>query len=133
MEPKKFNFKDGNELLSSNSGLLLVGALLNKTKLEQRVSEAYLPASPNPKISHGIIIKSMIALLTLGKPNYDDIEQFREDPFFMESLGLTCVPSSPTIRQRLDDAVGVLDRIIKEESLQLLKCVADPTTITFGS
>jgi hypothetical protein len=101
MENPNFRFKDGNELLSSHSGTALVGLLLPRINLAQLLSVAELPGSPNPIISHVDIVTAMIGLLTIGKCNYDDIEQFREDPFFKKSLNLDHVPSSPTIRQRL--------------------------------
>jgi hypothetical protein len=62
----------------------------------------------------------MIGLLTLGKTHYDNIEPFREDPFFKESPRLTSVPSCSTLRQRLDDVSDAFNDIIKEESAQLL-------------
>lgn len=127
-----FNFKDGNELLSSNSGLALTGLLLDRTNLIRRISEVLLPAYPCPKIVHGDVIKSVIGLLTLGKTHYDDIEQFREDPFFKASLNLGAVPSSSTIRQRLDDASDAFNNIVKEESAQLLKKTIKPTPIALG-
>jgi hypothetical protein len=129
MKTTTFRFKDGNELLSSNSGLALTGLLLGRTNLANRISDAHLPASPNPKISHDDVIKSMIGLLTLGKTHYDDIERFREDPFFKEGLGVSSVPSSPTLRQRLDDSGDVFNMIVKEESAQLLKKTTQPTPV----
>jgi hypothetical protein len=75
----------------------------------------------------------MIGLLTLGKTHYDDIEPFREDPFFKESLRLTSVPSCSTLRQRLDDVSDAFNDIIKEESAQLLKNTIEPTPIVFDT
>ncbi len=133
MKNTKFNFKDGNELLSSNTGLALAGLLLERTKLADRVSQAQVSAAPNPTIPHGDIVKSMVGLLTVGKSNYDDIEQYREDPFFAESLGIASVPSSPTLRQRLDDAGDTFSLIVKEESARLLEGSSKPTPIEFGA
>ena len=44
----------------------------------------------------------MIGLLSLGKSDFEAIGVFRDDRFFKESLGLSKVPGSVWIRQRLD-------------------------------
>jgi len=63
----------------------------------------------------------MLSLLCLGKPDYQAIELFRNNPFFFQSLGLTDCPSSPTLRQRIDVIEGSFDSIIKEESADLIR------------
>ena len=133
MKKTTFKFKDGNELLSSNSGLALTGLLLDRTNLASQISDVHIPSAPNPMISHEDVVQSMIGLLTLGKTHYDDIEPFREGSFFKESLGITSVPSSPTLRQRLDDASDSFNDIIKAESALLLKNTVRPTPITLGA
>jgi len=133
MKKTNFKFKDSNELLSNNSGLALTGLLLDRTNLANQISDVHIPSAPNPKISHDDVIQSMIGLLTLGKTHYDDIEPFRESSFFKESLGITSVPSSPTLRQRLDDASDEFNDIIKMESALLLKNTIKPTPIALGN
>ena len=99
----------------------LVGALLHKTNLEERLNAIVLSSHPSPTISHGDIAKSMIGLLCLGKPDFDAIEVFRDDPFFGASLDVSSVPSEGTLRQRLNAAEGKFDPILKEESADMIK------------
>jgi hypothetical protein len=47
-------------------------------------------------------LKSYLGLLCLGKNDFDAIEGQRKDAFFARALGLRAVPSSPTLRQRMD-------------------------------
>lgn len=47
-----------------------------------------------------------MGLLAQGKSDFDHSEAYREDPFFGCSLGMNPVPSSPTLRQRLDQAAA---------------------------
>jgi hypothetical protein len=47
-------------------------------------------------------LKSYLSLLCLGKNDFDAIEAQRTDAFFARALHLRAVPSSPTLRQRLD-------------------------------
>ncbi|MDP2815279.1 MAG: IS1380 family transposase [Rectinemataceae bacterium] len=133
MRPVEFIIKEGNELLTSHSGLALIGALLSRTKLGARVDAATLPGCREPKIPHSDIVKAMIGLLCLGKPDFDAIEHFRGIDFFDQSLGLGQCPASPTLRQRLDVVDGAFDRIIREESAQLIRRTANGIgTVTTG-
>jgi hypothetical protein len=75
----------------------------------------------------------MIGLICLGKPDFDAIEPFRGDHFFAQSLGLELVPSSPTLRQRLDSARGGFNDIILEESAGIVGRVAPMITPCHGN
>jgi len=121
-----FTIKEGNEYLSSHSGLALIGALLSKTSINERVDQ--IPIVNKPSISNGDIIRTMIGLCCLGKPYFDAVEPMREDPFFVKSLGLDNCPSSPTLRQRLDLVNDRFDIILKEEALKLIKLAAPRLT-----
>ena len=107
----RFEIVQGDEQLSSHSGLALVGAILDRTSIQERLDGVVLPEHPLPEISHGEVATAMIGLICLGKPDFDAIETFRDDPFFLQSLGLDSVPSSPTLRQRLDSARGAFNDI----------------------
>ncbi len=96
----RFEIVQGDEQLSSHSGLALVGAILDKTNMRERLNAVVLPEHPFLEISHGEVATAMIGLIGVGKPDFDAIEPFRDDPFFAQSLGLHSVPSSPTLRQR---------------------------------
>ena len=122
---QEYIVKSGNEALTSHSGLALIGALLNnRTNLEERLNGVVLPDLSSPKIAHSDIVFSMTGLISLGQPDYDAIEPFRGDDFFQTSLDLGTVPSSPTVRQRLDVVNGHFDTIIKEESVSLIRNTA---------
>ena len=124
MKPVEFIVKQSNEHLTSHTGLALIGALMNRVELGARINAVKLRGCRGPKISHGDIVKSMIGLLCMGKPDYEAIEAFRSVPFFRYSLGIEQCPSSPTLRQRLDVVKGAFDRIVKEESARLICKVA---------
>lgn len=126
-----FEIKQGNELLTSHSGLALVGELLKGTQIEHRVNDIHLSNHCDPEMSHGTIVKSMIGLLCLGKPDFAAIEPFRSDDFFKLSLELDKVPSEGTIRQRLNDVSGALDTILKEESAEMVKHYAPQITACY--
>jgi hypothetical protein len=56
-----------------------------------------------------------------AKNDFDSIEPFREDPFFKVSLENKHIPSSPTLRQRMDMMGNSWNTIILEESAHLLR------------
>ncbi len=47
-------------------------------------------------------------LLTQGKSDFDAIENYRGDTFFKTALGIGLLPSSPTLRQRMDAKAAAL-------------------------
>ena len=128
----RFEVVQGDERLSSHSGFALVGAMLDKTNIRERLNRVVLPGTNAPEISHGEVAIAMSGLLCLGKPDFDAIEPFRNDPFFKQSLGLDSVPSSPTLRQRLDRAKGDFNSIILEESAGLVGWFAPVITPCHG-
>jgi hypothetical protein len=121
-----FQTRCGDEHLSSHSGLALIGALLSKTSINERVDS--IPVVYNPPISNGDTLRSMIGLCCLGKPNFEAIEPMREQPFFAQALGLNQCPSCSTLRQRFDMVDGRFDTILKEESAKLIKLAAPTLT-----
>jgi hypothetical protein len=128
----KYLLEQSDELLTTHSGLALVGVLLSQTKLNQRLNPMVFPGALCPRVENGDVVKSYIGLLCQGKNDFDHIEQFRIDKFFAQALMIKKVPSSPTLRQRLDIAGGNIRRhwisIILEESAQLLATTKTPLT-----
>ena len=49
----RFEIVQGDEQLSSHSGLALVGAILDRTNIRRRLDAEVLPEHPFPEISHG--------------------------------------------------------------------------------
>jgi hypothetical protein len=129
----RFEIVQGDEQLSSHSGLALVGAILDRTDIRKRLDGVMLSEHPFPEISHGEVATSMIGLICVGKPDFDAIEPFRDDPLFIQSLGLDLVPSSPTLRQRLDSAKGDFNEIILEESAMMVGSRARVITPCHGN
>ena len=91
--------------LTSYSGLALIGQCCQAAQVDLVIDPKF-PVSQGMRTSD--IVKSMIGLLSLGKSDFEAIKPFRDDRFFKESLGLTKVPGSVWIRQRLDARAGEL-------------------------
>jgi len=113
------------EKLASHSGLIHIGALLDAVNFRFRFNTINGVHCINPKISHGDILASMIALMSIGKPDYDAIEIFREkQDFFTKAVGINACPSSPTLRQRIDLIGNQADTLIKDAAADLIRTCA---------
>ena len=62
----RFEIVQGDELLSSHSGLALVGEILDTIGFSKRLDKVALPDHPSPEISHGDVAKAMIGLICLA-------------------------------------------------------------------
>lgn len=120
MEPINFIISQTDESLTTHSGLALVGQMLKRSQLTQRLNAIPLEERPQPAIPHGEVATAMIGLLCLGKPDFEAIEAFRDDPFFAYALGLQAVPSTVTVRQRLDQLRDLCGAVVREESADLI-------------
>jgi len=124
----QFIISTTDEVLIPQAGLGLVGALLQDTKLRQRIDALDVEGFRWPEVKHGDVVAAAIGLLCLGKSDFTDIEAFRDDEFFRQSLGLRHIPSEPTLRQRLDAMRDLCGPILREESALLVrKCARKPT------
>jgi len=85
--------------LSTHAGLAFVGKYLKSIKINSLIDSAFPVRSG---VANSDILKSYLGLLCLGKNDFDAIENVRANAFFIRALGLADVPSSPTLRQRLD-------------------------------
>jgi hypothetical protein len=117
----RFNLCQTQELLTGQSGLALVGALLEKTDWKTSLNNLEMPVNRSTTLENSDIATSMVGLLVQGRCDFDHIELFREDPFFCLALNLTRTPSAPILRQRLDMATEKWDATTRRTSLQLLK------------
>lgn len=79
------------------------------------------------------ILNSYLVLLCLGKSDFDAIESFRGNAFFMRALGLGVVPSSPTLRQRLDTHAASWVDLAPQMNQLLLGSRINGQPIDFGT
>ena len=112
------------DTLTSHSGLALVGRALARTRLARDL--ATIPLRHG--IAHADCVISYVALLAIGKSDFDAIESRREDDVFKTSLGIAKVPSAPSLRQRLDEHAPVMITHVDMASLDFLAAVGAPIT-----
>jgi len=88
--------------LTAHAGLSLVGQYLKRFAQIDQVIDPRFPIAAKNGIATSSLIKAYVGLLCTGKSDFDAIEALRGDAFFRDALGLSAVPSSPTLRQRMD-------------------------------
>jgi hypothetical protein len=94
--------------LTPVAGLALVGHYLKATKPVLGLLDAALPVKSG--VLNSDIVRAYVGLLVQGKSDFDAIENFRGEAFFKRALGIGLLPSSPTLRQRMDArAAAVFD------------------------
>jgi hypothetical protein len=126
----RFEVRQSRKLqLTSYSGLALIGQCCQAAQGDA-VIDPKLPVSQGMRTSD--IVKSVIGLLALGKSDFEAIEPFREDRFFKEALGLSKVPGSVWMRQRLDAKASAIRELTDELSLRLLERLEAPITAHKG-
>ena len=90
--------------LTPVAGLVLVGHYLAALQPVLARLDAALPVKSG--VTNSDIVRSYVGLLVQGKSDFDAIENFRGDTFYKQSLGIRLLPSSPTLRQRMDARAG---------------------------
>ncbi len=97
---RRIEVKQLNYDLTPVGGLTLVGHYLKALAPQWSKLDAALPIRAG--VSNSDVLRSYLGLLVQGKSDFDAIEGLRGDKFFKEALGIGLLPSSPTLRQRLD-------------------------------
>jgi hypothetical protein len=131
-KPTKFIITETDEFLTSQGGMAMIGMLAERSGLRNRVSDV-IPDKKTGSISTADALLTMTGLLCLAKPDFDAVEQFRDDDYFQQALGLEAVPSEATLRQRMDET-GLLARdAVLKASAAMLKKAAPKLTPCLGS
>ena len=116
--------------LTSNAGLALVGQYIKRLDIGARIDRKF-PVGVGG-IANSDILKSYLGLLVQGKNDFDAIEAFRGDSFFIRSLEVGTVPASPTLRQRMDTHAASWFELTGEFNTALLSAKYAGKPVDFG-
>ena len=111
------------EFYTEHSGLALIGQLINRFTPLKKLSEKIKKRHGIPNIE---LLRSYIGLLTLGKSDYDALENYRNDPFFKQALDIKQVPSASRLRQRFDKDAADLTPIIEQANIDFIQQIKAP-------
>ena len=115
--------------LSSHAGLAFIGKYLKRVNVNALIDPKFAVRSG---VANSEILKSYLALLCLGKSDFDAIESFRDNAFFKRAPGLSTVPSSPTLRQRMDTHAPSWFELAPQMNQALLSSRINGRPIDFG-
>lgn len=128
VEKMKVVIVETDETIATEGGNLLVGELIAKTNLSKGM-ESFLPnlQLTDDDIQTGDVVISYLGTLSQSQTDFEAIEQFRDNSYFKKTLEVEKVPSSSTLRQRLN-ALGKQSKeevieFITEEGCNLLRTV----------
>jgi len=123
---KKFIVEQSDsETYTSHAGLSLVGLCLNKYG---NINKALKNIPLRHGISHSDVIKSYMGTLSLGKSDFEAIENYRQDNYFKTSLAIKQVPSTSRLRQRLDKQADELLPTMHECNIDFMANANVPVT-----
>lgn len=116
---RRFKIEQSYAEIVLNSGLALIGVALKKhTDLGPEV-DTHVPHRHG--ISHSDVLLSCLGLLSIGKNDFDTIENSRDDKFFSYAMDVDQVPAAATLRQRLDKYATEFQDFIKKATVDFRK------------
>lgn len=120
-----------SQRLVAHSGLALVGHLLSQAGFDAKFNT--FNHAKKSKISHSDIIKSLAGVISVSKPTFEAIEEFRDDTFSAECMEIGRVPSPETLRQRTEQFSPETRQILIDHSVQLIKKNDTQISSCFGN
>lgn len=109
-----------DHMLTSNAGLLLIAPHLRNADFRNALTRASRVKKSSGFISDIDIVSSWIAMLALGKSDYDAIEEYRGDKDFKRLLGIRTVPSAETLRQRIEALPSDVAEVLRDFNLTII-------------
>ncbi|MDA8163221.1 MAG: hypothetical protein M0022_10040 [Desulfobacteraceae bacterium] len=86
----------------------------------------HLPGQGRAWIAHIDLLKCLVAILFVGRGNFETLDQLSGDHFFAESLGLKDIPSESVLRRHLEEYAEPLGAVADFCIAEFLKRVSIP-------
>ncbi|GMU42411.1 MAG: hypothetical protein AMXMBFR25_03970 [Lysobacterales bacterium] len=117
--------------MTARGGLVAVGKLLRQHAQLPQVLDPLFPAKTG--LADGNIAITYCALLSQGVTEFDATENMRRDATFARALGLPALPSSPTVRQRIESrGQAWLEPLFEANARLLTRAKVEPTALATG-
>jgi hypothetical protein len=124
---RQFIIAESEADFTSHAGLGLIGLALERYTDLAADATAVTPLRCDA-IGHRDVLSCYVAMLCVGKSDFEAINGFREDEFFHEALGLEQVPSEGTLRQRMDAHAEAFRPVVETAAVTFLRNVGAPIT-----
>lgn len=116
---KRFKIEQSDVDIVSHSGLSLIGQAIKRyTHLGSQL-DASVPLRHG--ISHSDVIKSYLALLSIGKNDFEAINGIESEFYFTGAMDIDEIPCEATLRQRMDKHAERFRPIVEQASRDFLR------------
>lgn len=125
----------GKERLLTPSGLGIISEIFGKSGLLNFAAKQRTEKRSQPQIKNDDIFLTEIALLALGKTDFEDVNEFHtDDELYEKVIGIKHgIPSESTLRMRLDEIGQKCNKEILQMNVNLLKvCGVEPSVLPCG-
>ena len=132
---RKIEIVLGDERLITPSGLCMVGQVLGKSELIKKAARMKTDKRSQPQIKNGDILLTEIGMLTLGKTDFNYVNEFHTDKdYYKTSLGIVYdIPSESTLRSRLNEIGQSMNDKILAGNINIFKvCKVTPSALGNG-
>jgi len=115
---KRFIIEQSDADIISHSGLALIGqALKRHTNMTREIDTQ---VTLRHGIRHSEVMKSYLAMLCIGKNDFEAINTIESEGYFMTAMDINNIPSEATLRQRMDNNAEAFLPIIEKASRDFL-------------
>lgn len=121
---KNIRIEFTDERIIPNGGLAVVGSILGKSDFIKKANRMKVPREHlQAPIKNGDVFLTYIGMLCMGKPSFEAVHEMDDDPqFYKDALGIAyAIPSSETLRQRMDEIGTSVHSAILKENVAMMK------------
>lgn len=115
---KRFKIEQSDADIVSHSGLSLIGQAIKRHTSLSTELDASAPLRHG--IKHSDVIKSYLALLSIGKNDFEAINNIESEFYFAGSMDIDTIPCEAALRQRMDKHAGVFLPVVEKASRDFL-------------
>lgn len=109
----KFEIEATDEIISNNTGLVLINNVIETTKFKQNINNKDNIKVQSREISNRDIFMTYIGILAQGKTEFERADEYRNNKYFKHALDIEKSPSCSILRQRFN-AIGDIERNLKD-------------------
>jgi hypothetical protein len=106
--------------ITSHAGLILISPFLKSKEFRREITAVSQHVKSTGVISTADILICWIAILALGKSDYDAIKEYQNDKHFKNMTGVKHVPSPETLRQRIETMPYAVAAVLRNFSEMII-------------
>lgn len=119
----KYEIEQTDEIISNNTGLVLVNNIMESTNFKQKINNKNYLKVQSREITNKDIFMSYIGILAQGRTEFERADEYRKNQYFKQALDIEKSPSCSILRQRFN-AIGEIESNLKD-----MKKLIDETNV----